>query len=148
MQKRSFINHELHEFSRMEEYNVDDQLSPLVCKDLSFQVLAAVFEVHNTLGPGFLEAVYEKALLKELHIRGIQAESQKEVRIQYKGYDVGVYYPDLVVEDQVILELKTVDKITGLHEAQLLHYLKATGMKLGIVINFAAERVQYKRLVL
>jgi GxxExxY protein len=132
----------------MDELNNDDQLESIICKDLSFQVLAAVFEVHNTLGPGFLEAVYEKALLEELQLRGFFVESQKEIRITYKGADVGAYYPDIVVENQIILELKTAEKITGLHEAQLLHYLKATGMKLGMVINFAAERVQYKRLVL
>jgi GxxExxY protein len=132
----------------MDEHNNDDGLLSIICKDLSFQVLAAVFEVHNTLGPGFLEAVYEKALLEELQLRGFLVESQKEIRITYKGTDVGAYYPDIVVENQIILELKTVEKISGLHEAQLLHYLKATGMKLGMVINFAAERVQYKRLVL
>lgn len=124
------------------------QSSGLILKDLSFQVMAAVFEVHNELGPGFLEAVYQKALLQELLQRGINAESQKETRIRYKGEDVGVYYPDVLVNDQVILELKAVEKLTKLHEAQLFHYLKATGLKLGLLINFACEKVEYKRIVL
>jgi GxxExxY protein len=125
----------------------DDEFSKLICKDLSFQVIASAFEVHNTLGSGFLEAVYGKSLLKELHLRGIHAEAQKELRITYKGEGVGVYYADIVVENQIILELKAVDNLARIHEAQLLHYLKATGIKLGLLINFAGERVQHKRFV-
>jgi GxxExxY protein len=105
-------------------------------------------EVHNAFGPGFLEAVYQKALVGELLLRGMNAESQKEIRITYKGEDVGAYYPDILVNGQLILELKAVEKLTRLHEAQLFHYLKATGVKLGLLINFACEKVEYKRVVL
>jgi GxxExxY protein len=110
--------------------------------------MSAVFEVHNVLGPGFLEAVYERALLKELQGRGIPAEAQKEIIISYKGYIVGTYFADIVVNDQIILELKTVEKLSSLHDAQLLHYLKGTGYKLGILVNFATERIDFKRMVL
>ena len=120
----------------------------IICKELSFQIISAAFEVHNTLGSGFLEAVYEKALLKELLLRGIRAEAQKAVKILYKGEDVGIYYPDILVEDRIILELKAVEQLGKLHEAQILNYLKGTGLKVGILINFSGERVQYKRMVI
>ena len=110
--------------------------------------MAAVFEVHNVLGPGFLEGVYEKALLKELKLRGLNAEAQKGIRVRYKDEDVGVYYADVVVEGQVLLELKAVDSLPRAHEAQVLNYLHATGLKLGLLINFAALRVVCKRFVL
>ena len=119
----------------------------IIYKDLSFQIMAAVFEVHNVLGSGFLESVYEKALLKELETRGIKAEAQKETTVKYKGKAIGAFFPDILVDDQVILELKTVERLTRIHEAQVFNYLKATGMKLGLLINFAGERVEYKRLV-
>lgn len=122
--------------------------SVLVYKELSFQIMSAVFEVHNVLGPGFLEAVYENALLKELKKRGILAEPQKEIKISYKGEIVGTYFADIVVNDQIILELKAVESLKSLHVAQVMNYLKATGYKLGILINFAAERIEYKRIVL
>ncbi len=131
-----------------ESSDTGDVSPALVCKDLSFEIMAAVFEVHNVLGPGFLEGVYEKALLKELKLRGLKAEAQKGIRVRYKDEDVGVYYADVVVEDQVLLELKAVDLLTRAHEAQVLNYLHATGLKLGLLINFAALRVVYKRFVL
>lgn len=127
----------------------DRKLEPIVLyKELSYQIMSAVFEVHNILGPGFLEAVYEKALLSELKRRKISAEAQKGINISYKGDNVGNYFADIVVNDQIILELKTVEILKSLHEAQVMNYLKATGYKLGILINFAAERIEYKRIVL
>ncbi len=122
--------------------------SEVILKDLSFQIMAAVFEVHNILGHGFLENVYEKALLKELQLRGIPSEAQKPVTIFYKGEEIGVYTPDILVRNQIILELKSVDKCSPAHEAQVLNYLKATGLRLGLLINFGREKVEYKRLVL
>lgn len=127
----------------------DRKLEPIVLyKELSYQIMSAVFEVHNILGPGFLEAVYEKALLSELKRRKISAEAQKGINISYKGDNVGNYFADIVVNDQIILELKTVEYLKSIHEAQVMNYLKATGYKLGILINFAAERIEYKRIVL
>lgn len=122
--------------------------SEVILKDLSFQIMAAAFEVHNVLGSGFLENVYEKALLTELHLRETKAESQRPVQVFYKCKEVGSYFPDIVVNDEVIIELKAVDKLSTIHEAQVLNYLKATGMKLGLLINFGREKVEFKRLVL
>lgn len=124
------------------------KISEIVCKDLSFQVMGAVYEVHSVLGHGFLEKVYENALLRELRLRGIKTENQKELTVSFKGEVVGAYCADIIVEDQLLLELKSVENLSKYHEAQLLNYLKATGYQLGLLINFAKPRVEYKRLVL
>ena len=126
----------------------DDEVRDLLLKDLTFQILAAVFEVHNVLGHGFLENVYEKALLKELRLRGLKAEAQKEIRVLYKDEDVGSYFADIVVSDAVILELKSVEKLAAFHEAQVLNYLKGTGLKIGLLVNFGKEKAEFKRFVL
>jgi len=121
---------------------------PVVYKDLSFGVMAAVYEVHNSLGFGFLEKVYERALYNELCARKIPVRAQQEITVRYKGDEVGTYFADLVVNDEILLELKVVEGLSNFHKAQVLHYLKATGFKLGLLINFGKERVEYKRLVL
>lgn len=110
--------------------------------------MAAVFEVHNVLGPGFLEKVYENALAKELLFRGMRVETQKGIEVFYKGAAVGSFCADLLINGELILELKAIDKLSSVHEAQVLNYLKATGLRLGLLVNFGRERVEYKRLVL
>ena len=120
----------------------------VVYKDLSYEIMAAVYEVHNTLGFGFLEKVYERALFKELCERKMQVETQKIITVFYKGDEVGTYLADMVVNDEILLELKVVESLNNFHKAQVLHYHKATGYKLGLLINFGKERVEYKRLVL
>jgi GxxExxY protein len=115
---------------------------------ITYSINGAVFEVNNILGPGFLEKVYENALLNELKSRGIKAESQVPIKVIYKDALVGEYIADLLVEDQVIVELKTVEKIEKIHEAQLLNYLKATGMRVGLLVNFRNQKAEIKRLVL
>ncbi len=122
-------------------------MTDVVYKELSYQIMAAVFEVYNTLGFGFLEKVYERALLKELCLRGIPVEAQKEIKVFYKGDEIGTYFADLVVNGEILLELKAVESLNNIHKAQVLNYLKATGLKLGLLINFGRERVQYERLV-
>ncbi len=122
-------------------------MTNVVYKELSYQIMAAVFEVYNTLGFGFLEKVYERALLKELCLRNISVEAQKEIKVFYKGDAVGTYFADLVVNGEILLELKAVERLNNIHKAQVLNYLKATGLKLGLLINFGRERVEYERLV-
>lgn len=126
----------------------DDQMTELILKDVTFKIIAAVIEVHKILGFGFLESVYEKALLKELLLRGLKAEAQKEIKVIYKNEVVGSYFADIVVNDEIILELKSVECLTNIHKAQLLNYLKGTGLRLGFLINFGKEKAEYKRLVL
>ncbi len=116
--------------------------------DLTYLINGAIFEVNRILGPGFLEKVYENALLMELKVRGIRAVSQYPIKVKYKDQIVGEYFADLLVEDQVIIELKTVDKIEKIHEAQLLNYLKATGIKVGLLVNFKSTKADIKRFVL
>lgn len=116
--------------------------------ELTYQINGAVFEVNRVLGPGFLEKVYENALLVELRKRGLRAESQVPIKVKYKGEVVGDYFADLVVERQVIIELKTVENLQNIHKAQMLNYLKATGMKLGLLVNFKHTKAEIKRMVL
>ena len=123
-------------------------MADVVYKELSYEIMTAVFEVHNILGSGFLEKVYERALLQELTLRGLRVETQKQIRVFYKDMDIGTYVADLVVNGKILLELKAVESLSNLHKAQVLNYLKATGFKLGLLINFGKERVEYKRLVL
>jgi GxxExxY protein len=116
--------------------------------ETTYKINGAVFEVNRILGSGFLEKVYENALLVELRKRGLRAENQVPIRIQYKGQLVGDYFADIVVEDEVILELKAVIQLQTIHEAQLLNYLKATGFKVGMLINFKHPKADIKRLVM
>ena len=116
--------------------------------ELTYLINGAIFEVNRILGPGFLEKVYENALLMELKARGIEAVAQYPIKVKYKDQIVGEYFADLVVENQVIIELKTVDRIEKIHEAQLLNYLKATGIKVGLLVNFKNAKAEIKRLVL
>ncbi len=115
--------------------------------EITYQINGAIFEVSRLLGPGFLEKVYENALLYELKSRGLKAESQKPITVHYKGIPVGKYFADILIEDTVILELKTVNKLAKIHEAQLLNYLKATGIKIGLLANFKHQKAEIKRLV-
>ncbi len=122
--------------------------SGLVLGNISFEVLSAAFEVYNTLGPGFLEKVYENAMAVELASRGMKAEAQRDIQVYYKGSSVGSYFADLLVNNEVIVELKSVESLSKIHEAQVLNYLKATGKKLGLLINFGKSKVEHKRFVI
>jgi len=113
--------------------------------EITYKINGAVFEVSRVLGAGFLEKVYENALLIELRKRGLRAESQVPLKVSYKGEVVGEYVVDILVEDAVILELKAVEQIQKIHEAQLLNYLKATGVNVGLLINFKHPKAEIKR---
>jgi len=122
--------------------------SKMDLNDLTYQINGAAFEVSSILGPGFLEKVYENALLLELRKRNLKAVNQVPINVLYKGENVGEYVADILVEDQVVIELKTVDKLEKIHEAQILCYLKATGIKVGLLMNFKKSKVEIKRMVL
>jgi GxxExxY protein len=109
-------------------------------------VIQAFYEVYNTLGYGFLEKNYENALVLELRLRGVKAVQQAPVAVNYKGQKIGDYFVDVLVEDCVILELKTAVELAPEHEAQLLHYLKATNIDLGLLLNFG-PKPKVRRLV-
>jgi GxxExxY protein len=115
---------------------------------LTERVLGAVFEVSNTLGAGFLEKVYERALLIELATRGIQATPQPSFGVTYKGSSVGQYFADILVEDVLVIELKCVDHLANEHLAQCLNYLRASGRSLCLLINVQKPKVEWKRIIL
>ena len=115
--------------------------------ELSDEVIGAAYEVSNVLGAGFLEKVYRDALREELRQRGIDAKAEQTLKVRYKGVVVGDYSVDLLVEQELIVELKCVDVIVDDHLAQCLNYLKATGAPLGLMINFQRPRVEVKRVV-
>ena len=110
-------------------------------------VLGAAFEVSNTLGAGFLEKVYERALVRELVLRKVVVKAQVKFSVNYKGHSVGDYNADLVVEDQLLVELKCADCFSNEDLAQCINYLKASGLKKGLLINFQKPRLEWKRVV-
>lgn len=116
--------------------------------ELTYQINGAIYEVNRELGSVFLEKVYENALLKELALRRIRAESQVPLTVMYKGESVGEYCADIVVEGKIILELKAVEMLKSVHEAQILNYLKATGCKLGLLVNFTYPKAEIKGFIL
>jgi GxxExxY protein len=107
-------------------------------------IIGAAFKVHNSLGPGFLEKVYENAMRIELGKRGIKVKQQEPINVFYEGQAVGEYFADLLVEDRIIVELKAIQSLTRQHEVQLVNYLAATGIDIGLLINFGSS-VQVKR---
>lgn len=120
-----------------------------IFKELTFNVIGAAMDVHTHLGNGFLEAIYHEALCMELRSRGIQYESEKPLEVIYKGAKLTKkYIADLVIEDSIIVELKTKAELTGVDEAQLLNYLKCTGLKLGLLINFGGKSLEWDRKIL
>jgi len=115
--------------------------------DLSYKIVGAAMEVHNLLGPGFLEAVYQSALAHELNLRNIHFEQEKQLPVYYKDILIGDYYADFVVEDKIILEIKALTQLHPKHKSQALHYLTATGFRLAILINFGAPSLEYERVI-
>lgn len=116
-------------------------------EELSRKVIYAAIKVHTGLGPGFLENIYEEAMKVELSGHGLFYDCQKEIEITYLGVSVGLHRLDLLVENKMIVELKAVKELADTHFAQLRSYLKATGLKLGLLLNFAKPALEVKRVV-
>jgi GxxExxY protein len=116
-------------------------------KELTEKIIGCAYRVYNKMGFGYLESVYEKCMLIELRKAGFDIESQKPIRVQYDGEVVGDFIADILVNDTVILELKSVRKLVEAHEVQLVNYLVATGKPVGLLINFGETRVEVKRKV-
>jgi len=113
-----------------------------------YKVVGAALEVHKELGCGFLEAVYQEALEREFASQQIPNKAQPIIQIAYKGKPLNkTYQPDFVCYEEIIVEIKAVSSLSGVEEAQLINYLKATGLKVGLLINFGAKSLEYKRLV-
>lgn len=119
----------------------------MILKETTHKILGCAFEVHKALGAGFLEVVYEEAMAHEFSLRSISFERQKKIDIFYKDKCIKQYTPDFIVEDRVIVELKAIKCYSDIELAQVLNYLKASKMKVGLLLNFGAGSLQYKRLV-
>ncbi len=116
-------------------------------KDLTEKIVGCAYNVYNKMGFGFLESVYEKCMLIELHKAGLDVESQKPITVSYENEIVGEFVADIIVNDTVILELKSVRQIINAHEVQLVNYLVATGKPVGLILNFGESKVEIKRKI-
>jgi GxxExxY protein len=114
----------------------------------TYKIIGAALEVHKELGAGFLEAVYQEALGREFTIQEIPFKAQPIIQIKYKGQPLNkTYQPDFTCYDEIIVEIKAFNELSGIDEAQIINYLKATGLKVGLLINFGSKSLEHKRLV-
>ena len=114
-------------------------------EDLTKKIIACCFQVSNELGVGFIESVYEKALMIVFFEKGISAKNQHPLKVEFHGHHIGEFFADIVIEDKIIIELKAVKAIATEHQAQLLNYLKVTGMPVGLLVNFGKTKLEYRR---
>lgn len=133
---------DLHDRKR---HDMQDKTQPLH-SDLTEIILGTCFDVMNELGTGFLESVYKNALFIAIKEKGLEIEAEKSFEVKFRGRKVGLYIADLIVERSVIVELKCCDSLLGEHQAQLINYLKASGILVGLLVNFGKRKIEYKRL--
>jgi GxxExxY protein len=119
---------------------------PLQYEDLTEKILSACFAVINELGAGFLESVYQNALNIALQEKGLSVKVEQPLAVTFHGQTVGQFYADMFVEDKVIIELKAVTALNEVHKAQLINYLKATGIEIGLLVNFGNPKLEFRRL--
>ena len=117
----------------------------LLYEDITSKILASCFEITNELGSGFLESVYEKALVYSLNQKGLNVKNQYPIRVYFREQEIGEFYADLLVENKVIIELKAVKALAPEHQAQIINYLKATKIKVGLLVNFGKQKFEFKR---
>ena len=122
-------------------------MTELLYKELTFAVIGAAMEVHTILGPGFLEAVYQVALERELTLRGIPFEKQVKLPVRYKDILIGEYMADFIIDGKLIVEIKAVSNFNSQHQAQALHYLAATGWRLALLLNFGKGSLEHRRVI-
>jgi GxxExxY protein len=122
-------------------------MAEFLYKALGYSIINCAMEVHNTLGPGFLEKVYENAMIISLRNSNITSSAQEEIKVYFQSEQVGYFKADIVVENKILLELKANSGLTKHDEAQLLNYLKATDIKIGYLINFGEPKLKFKRFI-
>ena len=122
-------------------------MAELLYKQLTFAVIGAAIEVHRILAPGFLESVYQSALERELTLRGIVYERKVNLPVTYKDILIGEYEADLVIDGKIIVEIKAVSKFNASHQAQAVHYLAATGLRLALLLNFGSGSLEHRRVI-
>jgi len=119
----------------------------LLYKELSYNLVGCFYEVYNQLGPGFKESVYHEALVVEFGMQGINYREEKQISIQYKNRKVGIYVPDFIIEDKILVEIKSVEFMPKLYEVQLYYYLKGSDFKLGYLVNFGGQKIDIRRRI-
>lgn len=124
-----------------------DKKGDYLYKELTYKIRGALFEVYNTLGPGFKEIVYQRALAKEFQLQGILYEEKKKIPVIYKGEKVAVYEPDFIVDGKIIIEIKAEPQLNKINLVQLYYYLKGTEYKVGLIVNFGGTELEIKRRV-
>ena len=122
-------------------------MTKLLYEELSFSIRDALYQVHRSLGPGFREETYKRAVISELIRRKLRVEREKPIDIYYLGEKIDTYRLDLIVEEKIIVELKSVEQLHPAHEAQLLSYLNASGLRIGLLVNMGSERLQIVRKI-
>jgi len=139
------MNHE-----KLEKLGKDEKYNKIIYREESYELQGAIFEVYKTLGPGFLEAVYQECLENELALRDIPFQSKVDLSLRYKERKLNqTYRADLLYFNTIIIEIKAVSRLLDLHRAQVINYLKATGLKLGILVNFNSyPKVEFERIVI
>ena len=120
----------------------------MLFKEEVFQIVGAAIEVLNHVGHGYHEKPYENALVVEFGLHKISCQQQKSFRMVYKGYKIGEFIPDLIAFDAVIVDAKTIDRITDLERGQMLNYLRMTGLRVGVILNFKHPKLEWERIVL
>jgi len=126
---------------------VKSVVSELLYKDLTYAIIGAAMEVHRVLGSGFLESVYEEALAHEFDLRGISYDRQAQLAVRYKDIVAGEFRADFLIEGKVVVELKAIKALSSVEEAQLLNYLKGTGYRVGLLLNFGGSSLEHKRRI-
>lgn len=119
----------------------------ILYKDLSYKIVGCIYEVYNKIGSGFKESVYHNALKIEFNDKNVEFEDQPQLPITYKGKKIGTYVPDFVIEDKIILELKSVEFMPKIFESQLYNYLKGTTYNLGYIVNFGGNKIDIRRRI-
>ena len=126
---------------------MENESSKLLCPELTETIIGVYYDVYNEVGYGFLESVYRKAMLIGLNEAGLQVQQEFPVAVWFRGREIGLFRADLMVAGRVMLELKAVNALDRSHEAQLIHYLRATEIEVGLLLNFGGSSPQFRRLV-
>ena len=126
---------------------MDTKKTEILYRDMSYKIVGLAMEAHRKLGNGFLEKVYENSMMILFQREGIQARQQVPTKVRFEGRQVGYYLADIIVDGLIILEIKAAENLCDAHRAQTLNYLRATGLRLAILLNFGKEKLQYERLV-
>lgn len=122
-------------------------IEKVIYKELSYNLVGCFYEAYNSLGPGHKEQIYHKALILEFKSKGICFDDKRRLKVKYKGQEIGIYQPDFIIEDKIIVEIKSLLQIPKVFEKQLYYYLRGTEYKLGYLVNFGAEKLEIRRRI-